>query len=144
MKMADETGAKAPWHLWVARVLALLWYLAGAVTIFMAQAGTLPDIKPDEAAYYAAQPFWFKALTDVATLAAVAGSALLLMRNAKAVRAFGLSLAAIVATQAYDYAMGTSRSFANTGALVVNCIILAIAVLVLLYAQAMRRKGVLR
>jgi hypothetical protein len=138
---ADE---RTPWHLWVVGVAALLWYVAGALTIFMAQAGSLPDIKPDEAAYYAAQPFWFKALTDVATLAAVAGSVLLLRRSAKAVRAFGLSLAAIVLSQAWDYAMGTSRSFANTGALAVNCIIVVIAVLVFLYAQRLRGGGMLR
>ena len=142
--MNTEASAKAPWHLWAVGVLSLLWNAAGAVTIVMAQAGKLPGIKPDEAAYYAAQPMWFVAVTDVSLLAAISGSVLLLMRKGKAVRAFALSLVAILITHAYDIAMGTSRSFANQGAMAVNIIILVIAVLVLLYASAMKKQGVLR
>ncbi len=142
--MSTEGSVKAPPHLWVVGVLALLWYASGAVTIFMAQAGTLPDIEPDEAAYYAAQPFWFVAATDIALISAIGGSILLLLRNAKAARLFGLSLAAIVLTHAYDIAMGTSRSFANQGAMIVNLVIQALAVLMLLYALSMKKKGVLR
>ncbi len=135
---------KAPWHLWVIGVAAVLWYVSGAYTIFMAQAGMLRGISPDESAYYAAQPFWFRAVTDVATLSAIVGSVLLLMRDGKAARAFVLSLAAILITHAYDIAMGSSRSFANQGAMVVNLIILVVAVLIMLYASSMKKKGVLR
>lgn len=142
--MTEEASAKTPLHLWVIGVVALLWYVSGAYTIFMAQAGLLQGISPDEAAYYAAQPIWFKAVTDVATISAVVGSVLLLMRRQKAVRAFVLSLAAILVTHAYDFAMGTSRSFANQGAMIVNLIILTGAVLVMLYVSSMKRKGVLR
>lgn len=141
--MTEATGVKAPWHLWVIGVLALIWYVAGSYTIIMAQAGLLAGVSAEEAAYYAAQPFWFKAATDVANLAAVVGSALLLMRGRKAVRAFALSLIAIVVTHVYDIAEGTSRSFANQGAMIVNLIILVIAVAVLLYASAMQKRGVL-
>ena len=57
---------KAPWHLRVVALVALLWNAAGAYTIMMAQAGRLYDLEPGEAAYYAAQPVWFVVLTDVA------------------------------------------------------------------------------
>jgi len=50
---------KAPWHLWLVAIVALLWNGAGAYTIMMAQAGRLYDLEPGEAAYYAAQPVWF-------------------------------------------------------------------------------------
>lgn len=135
--------AKAPWHLWVAGVAALLWYASGTYTIFMAQAGMLEGISAEEAAYYAAQPRWFVVVTHVALLSALAGSILLLLRNSKAVRAFALSLAAIVITQLYDLAMGTSRSLASSGALIVNGLILMLAVLVLLYVLRLRKEGVL-
>lgn len=134
---------KAPWHLWVIGVVALLWYAAGTVTIFMAQMGKL-DVSPDEAAYYAAQPGWFVAVTDIANFAGIAGSVLLLMRNAKAGRVFALSLGAIIGTHAYDLWAGTSRSFANAGAMTTNIIIVVIAVLLIWYSAAMAKRGVLR
>ena len=62
---------KAPWHLWLVGVLALLWNGSGAYTIFMAQAGRL-SVSPDEAAYYAAQAAWFVVLTDAALVSAIA------------------------------------------------------------------------
>lgn len=143
---SDTTGdpVKTPWHLWVVGVLALIWYVSGTYTTLMAQAGRLQGISPDEAFYYAAQPHWFMVVTDVALLAAVAGSGMLLMRSARAVRAFGLSLIAILVTHGYDIGMGTSRSFANQGALAVNLFILVLAVLMLFYANAMAKRGVLR
>lgn len=142
--MNVEAGIKAPWHLWLVGVAALLWYLSGTYTIFMAQANRLPDLGADERLYYAAQPFWFVAVTDIALLSAVVGSVLLLRRNGRAARAFALSLVAILATQIYDLAMGTSRSFANPGAMAVNGLIVLIAALALWYALSMKAKGALR
>ncbi|MBO9498024.1 MAG: hypothetical protein J7496_03160 [Novosphingobium sp.] len=140
--MTGEAGIKPPWHLWAIGIAALLWYAAGTVTIFMAQLGHL-EMRPDEVAYYSAQAPWFTVVTDIADFAGIAGSVLLLMRNAKALRVFVLSLAAIVVTHGYDYAMGTSRSYANAGAATVNAIVVVIAVLLVWYAAAMKRRGVL-
>lgn len=140
--MADET-VKAPWHLCAIAVAALLWYAAGTVTIFMAQMGRLV-VTPDEAAYYAAQTPWFRAATDVANFAGIAGAAMLLLRDGKAVRVFVLSLVAIIVTHGYDLAMGTSRSFANNGALAVNVIVVVIAVLLIGYSATMKKRGMLR
>ncbi|WEK47761.1 MAG: hypothetical protein P0Y56_05560 [Candidatus Andeanibacterium colombiense] len=141
--MGEEPAGKAPWHLWAIGVAALLWYAAGTVTIFMAQLGMLA-VTPGEAAYYAAQAPWFRAVTDVADFAGIAGAAMLLMRSAKALRVFVLSLVAIAVTHGYDYAMGTSRSYDNNGALAVNVIVVVIAVLLIGYSAAMKRRGVLR
>ena len=141
--METEAKAGAPWHLWAIGLVALLWYAAGTVTIFMAQMGKLA-VTPGEAAYYASQPAWFTAVTDVANFAGIAGAILLLMRHAKALRVFVLSLIAIAVTHAYDLAMGTSRSFANAGAMTVNIAIVVIAALLIWYAAAMKQRGVLR
>ena len=135
---------KAPWHLWVVGVLALLWYASGAFTIGMAQAGRLPDISADEAAYYAAQPLWFVLLTDVALLSAVAGAAALLLRRRAAVWLFVVSLVAIVATNIYDLASGTSRALANDGAMILTAVIAVTAVLMLVYARAMAKNDALK
>ena len=51
----EEKVKKRPWHLWTVAILGFLWYLSGAITIFLAQAGSLQGISPDEAEYYANQ-----------------------------------------------------------------------------------------
>ena len=140
----DAGSPKAPWHLWPVGVLALLWNAAGAYTIMTAQAGRLAGVAPDEAAYYAAQPTWFVVVTNVALIAAIAAAAALLLRSRLAVPLFSISLAAIAVTAAYDLAVGTSRMYANQAALIVTIVIWLLAVLQLLYAMAMRKRGVLR
>lgn len=134
---------RAPWHLWVVGVLSVLWNASGAYTIASAQTGRLPGLEPDEAAYYAAQAQWFMAVTDIALLTAIGGGLALLLRHRWAVPLFGLSIAAIATTAAYDLAMQTSRMLADQGALIVTICIWILAVLQLLYAIAMRKRGVL-
>ena len=135
---------KAPWHLWLVAIVALLWNGAGAYTIMMAQAGRLYDLEPGEAAYYAAQPVWFVVLTDVALVAALAAALALLLRKRMAVWLFGLSLAAIVITNSYEVAAGTSRALLNRAALIVTVIIVLIAIFELAYAGGMKRRAVLK
>ena len=133
-----------PWHLWTVAILTLLWNGSGAVTILLAQAGKLTGISADEAAYYAAQPFWLVLSTNIATLAPVAAGIALLLRNQVAVWLFGVSLTLILANNVYELATGVSRSLANQGALIVTCIIVVIAILQLVYANAMKKRGILR
>jgi hypothetical protein len=138
------TAQPTPWHVWVVGILSLLWNGSGAYTIMMAQAGRLPGLTGDEAAYYAAQPLWFVLVTNVALLAAVAGAVAVLLRSRTAVWLFATSLAAIVVTNAYDLATGASRALANEIALVVTALIVVLAVLQLAYVWTMRIRGVLR
>jgi hypothetical protein len=135
---------KAPWHLWVVGILALLWNASGAYTIMMAQAGRLPGLSADEAAYYAAQPAWFMAITDVALISAMAGAVALLLRHRAAAWLFAVSLAAIIVTNLYDLTGGTSRALASRGAMIVTILIAVLAVLEFLYARAMKNNAVLR
>jgi hypothetical protein len=138
------TDRKTPWHVWTVGILTLLWDGSGAYTIMMAQAGRLPGISADEAAYYAAQPSWFVVATDIALLAAVAAGAALLLRHRAAAWLFALSLIAIAVTNAYDLAAGSSRVLVDQGALAVTLIIAVIAVLQLVYAWTMKRRTVLK
>jgi hypothetical protein len=135
---------KAPWHLWVVAVLTLLWNASGAYTILMARAGRITGLSADEAAYYAAQPFWFVVATDIALFSPIAGAVALLLRHRSAVWLFGISLAAVLVTDIYDLSAGTSRALANNAAMVVTGLIALIALLQLLYARAMKKREVLR
>ena len=134
---------RTPWHVWVVGALALLWNGSGAYTIVMAQAGRLTDVSADEAAYYAAQDLWMVIATDVSLVAGIAAAVALLLRSRTAVWLFAVSLAAIVVTNGYDLAAGTSRALAATDWLVLTGVIVALAILQLVYALAMKRRAVL-
>jgi hypothetical protein len=147
--MADNawTSSKRgrmPWHLWVVAILVLLWNGSGAYTILRAQQGSLPGISAEEAAYYAAQPLWFVILTDIALFAPFVAAVALLLRSRFAAGLFALSLLAILATTLYDFAAETSRALQSNGAMIVTALIVVIAVLQVVYARAMARRGVLR
>ena len=133
----------APWHLWAVGIVALLWNASGAYTIMMAQAGKLADVSLEEAAYYALQPGWLVVITDIALVSAIVAAIALLLRKRAAVWLFAVSLAAIVMTNAYELAAGTSRVLVNRGALVVTTIIVLLAVLQLAYSSAMKKRAVL-
>jgi hypothetical protein len=135
---------RRPWHLWTVAILALLWNASGAITIMLAQAGRLPVINPEEAAYYAAQPIWFVVSTDIALLAAIAAAVALLLRKRAAVWLFALSLIAIFINNTYDLAAGTSRTLVNRVAAITTGVIVVIAILELVYARAMKARAVLR
>ena len=144
MTTTSAPERKTPWHLWVVAVLTLLWDGSGAYTIMMAQAGKLPSLTPDEAAYYAAQPSWFVITTDIALVSALLAAIALLLRSRMAVWLFALSLVLILFNNVYDLIAGTSRVLVSQGALIVTCIIAVIAVLQLLYAVAMKKRAVLK
>jgi hypothetical protein len=142
--MSDSaSNPKTPWHVWLIGALTLLWNGSGAVTIMLAQAGRLPNIDADEAAYYAAQPSWFVVSTDIALVAAVAAGVALLLRHRWAVWLFALSVSAIFVNNAYELAAGASRTLVDRGAAIVTAIIVAIAILQLAYAWAMKKRAVL-
>jgi predicted cobalt transporter CbtA len=140
----DDVRPKAPWHLWVVGVLALLWNGAGTATIMAAQFGAYPDLPADEAAYYAAQKLWFVAVTDLALLGGVLGGAALLLRSRWAATLFALSLVAIAITNGYDLAAGTSGCSPTRRPWWSPCLIWLLAILQLWYAAVMRGRGVLR
>jgi hypothetical protein len=140
---ASSTPKARPWHLWTVGVLTLLWDGSGAYTIMMAQAGNLPNLSPEELAYYAAQPLWLVIFTDISLLGAIAAGIALLLKSRFAVHLFALSLTTIFITNIYELAAGSSQVYNNTGALVVTCIIVLLAILQLVYALAMKKREVL-
>jgi hypothetical protein len=135
-------GTKAPWHVWVVGIVSLLWDGSGAYTIVAAQHQAI-TLKPDEAAYYAAQAGWFVILVNLGLATALLGGLGLMLRKRWAAWAFAISLAAILFGDAYDLAMGTSRVYANNAAAFVTALIAVLAALQLWYAAAMAKRGVL-
>jgi hypothetical protein len=140
----SEAKVRTPWHLWVVGIVSLLWYVAGAYTIQMAQLGRLPHLSPDEIAYYAAKPAWLIVITAISTYGSALASALLLLRSRAAVWLFAIALVFILLNNGIELETGTSRAFAITGATIATVIIVLIAFVLLLYAYLMRKRRVLR
>ncbi len=144
LAVEQSAPARTPWHLWVIGVLSLLWNVGGAWTFIQAQSGAPMDMDAHEIAYFAAQAPWFVAVTDVAVVAPLFAAIAMLLRSRWAVHLYGLSVAAIVVTNAYDVAAGTALMLNDQGWLMLNCVTFGLAILQLLYAGAMRKRGVLR
>jgi hypothetical protein len=140
----EESGPKRPWHLWVVGALSLLWNVSGAWVIMSAQSGDPMDMDAREIAYYAAQAPWFVALVDVVLVSAALAAMALLLRSRWAVPLYALSVAGIVVSGAYDVAQGTALMLHDQGWLVLECVTVGLALLQLVYALAMRGRGVLR
>ena len=140
----QPVAGKTPWHLWVVGVLSLLWNASGAYVIMSAQSGAAMDMDANEIAYYAAQAPWFVALVDVAVVAPALAAVALLLRSRWAVHLYALSIGAIVVTAAYDIAQGTALLLNDQGWLILECVTVCLAILQLVYAMAMRKRGVLR
>jgi hypothetical protein len=103
--MVTDTGRPPRWY-WVVAALALVWMLIGVVAWFM-------DLMMDEAALaqlsdgqrelYEARPGWLFVVYGVATAAGFLGAAALLLRQAWAVPAFKVSLAAVIVQFGYTF-----------------------------------------
>jgi len=138
-----STRPKVPWHLWVVGVLSLLWNASGAWVIMSAQSGAPMDMDATEIAYYASQAPWFVAVTDVVLISAVLAAIALLLRSRWAAHLYGLSIAGIAVTAAYDIAQGTALLLQDQGWLILECVTVCLAIAQFAYAIAMRKRGVL-
>ena len=149
--MADTTAssAKTPWHLWLVGVLLTSWNLMGALDFTMTQMkaeAVMKALTPEQLAYLNGFPSWAVAFWGLGTWGALLGSLLLLLRRGFAVTLFGASIVGAVVTDIYSYILTDSLKVMHggPGALVFSAFILVVAVLLLVYARAMRRRGVLR
>ena len=142
--------AKAPWHLWLVGVVALLWNGFGGYDFIMT---TTQGEKYFRASgfdqgmidYYNAMPTWMYGPWVLGVWGAVLGSILLLARSRWAVLAFGLSVIGAVFGLIYGKFINPPPAPpAGLEAMaVMPWIITAIAVFLLWYAWTMRKKGVL-
>lgn len=149
---AAARPGRAPWHLWLVGALALLWTGFGATDYTMSQlrneaylgqaAEGMGTTAAEMIAFIDSFPAWMHAFWALGVWGAFAGSLLLLMRSRHAVWAYAVSLLGLAVTQAYQATLEMPE-WARMAS-VMTVAIWAIAGFLLLYAAAMRRKGVLR
>ena len=151
----DDTAAqttqstKTPWHLWVVGIVSLLWNSMGAADFTMTQLNSeawLKGLKPEQLAYIHGFPLWSVLAWGIATWGSFLGSLLLLFRKGLAVHVFAVSIIAMPLTTVYSFVLSDGMKVMGGGAgmVILNAVIFVIGVLLLVYARAMRRRGVLR
>ena len=139
---------KTPWHIWVVGIVALLWNSGGAFDYAMTMtrnSAYMGQFTPDQLDYFYSFPSWFTAAWAIAVWGAVLGSVLLLLRSAYAPVVFAISLLGLIATTFYSFVLSEVSYLAivGTGGLWFALAIGVVAVLLWLYARAMRQRGVL-
>jgi hypothetical protein len=140
-------AVRTPWHLWVIGAIALLWNAIGAFDYVMTQtknAAYMAGFPPEQLAFFYAFPAWVVAAWAIAVWGGVLGAVLLLLRRGLAVWVFLISLVALVVTTFRNYVLANGlQVFADTASHVFTVVIIVIALGLLLYARAMRQRGVL-
>jgi hypothetical protein len=129
--------------------LALLWNSMGALDFTMTQLQSevwLKAFTPEQVAFIGGFPLWSVIAWGLGTWGGALGSLALLLRRKLAVQLFAASLVGIVLTNLYCYGFSDWLKVmkGGTGAVVFSAAIFVIGVLLLVYARALRRRGVLR
>jgi hypothetical protein len=143
----QASGKATPWHVWLVGILALLWNCVGAFAYVMTETRNvsyMSKFTPEQIAYYNGFPMWVVATWALSVWGGVLGAVLLLLRKRLAVPVFGVSLATLVLTFIYNFAL--TNGFAimgGVGGLIFSAVIFVIAVALLLYARRLARVGVL-
>jgi len=139
--------ARAPWHLWVVGIAALLWNAVGALDYVMTQtrnAQYMAAFTAEQLAFFYGLPAWTVAAWAIAVWGGVLGSLLLLLRKSLAVWIFLASLAGVVLTTIQNYVLSNGMEImGGPGAAVFAAVIFVVAVALYVYARAMAARRVL-
>lgn len=148
----EETGrvtdtGSTPRLLWIVGALSLAWNAMGTVDYTMTQTHNkawLAAASPGQRAYIDAFPAWLVAFWAFGVWGAIVGSVLLLARSRHAVTAFAVSLLGLVVTSAYQWLIAPLPGGRSAGEVGFTIALWAVAIVLLVFARAMRAKGKLR
>ena len=139
---------RTPVHLWIVAILATIWNAFGCFDYLMTQTRNeeyLAHFTDPQRAYFESFPMWMEAVWALGVWGGLLGSLLLLVRSRYAVAAFAISLAGLAISTVYQYVLSTPPpDMMSGGMLAMNVAIWAVAIGLLVYAMAMRKRGVLR
>ncbi len=140
-------NTRAPWHLWVVGIAALLWNAVGALDYVMTQtrnAQYMAGFTAEQLAFFYGLPAWTVAAWAIGVWGGVLGSLLLLLRKSLAVWVFLASLVGVVLTTIQNYLLSNGLEvMGGPGAVVFTAVIFVVAVALYVYARAMATRRVL-
>lgn len=146
--MTEDTSVIAPragWHIWLVGILALIWNAFGCFDFTMTATRNEAYLKPYPAElldYWFAMPWWVWAVWALGVFGGFFGAVALLLRSSWAVKLFAVSLLGAI----ISLAIGITASDAPKmeGGEVFPFIIIAVALVQLVYAYWQMKRGVLR
>jgi hypothetical protein len=141
--------SRAPLHLWIVGILALLWNSFGCYDYLMTQTQNeqyLAMFTPEQRTYFSSFPAWTVAAWAIGVWGALAGSILLLIRKRLAVTAFGLSLLGLAISTFWQFFISATpmRKVMGQTETIITVFVWVVAIALLLYARAQSARGVLR
>lgn len=146
--MQQAVSARAPAHLWIVGIVALLWNAYGCYDYLMTNLHNqayLAQFTPDQMAYWESLPAWLTGFWALGVWGGLAGSLLLLARSRYAVHAFVVSLVGIIISFGYQmFATKMPASLTEGMMGVMPWVIFVIGAILLWYADRERKSGVLR
>jgi len=139
---------KAPWHIWVVGMIALLWSAGSAFDYVMTQtrnADYMAQFTPEQLAFFYSFPGWMVAAWAIGVWSAVLGAVLLLLRSRWAVSVLWLALVSAVITAIFMFALAKPSLIEIVGPIgaAFSALIIVVAALLVWYAYRMRARGVL-
>lgn len=142
----NQTTTKAPVHLWIVGILAVLWNAIGCFDYYATQSkleSYMGQFTPEQLDYFYGFPMWVDAAWAIAVWGSLLASFALLLRKAWAVWLFGLAILAMAATSVYSFVLSDGMALMGSGALYFTIVIWIIALFLFFYAQAMAKRRVL-
>ena len=144
---AAGAATRTPRHLWVVGVVTLLWNCVGALDYVMTQTKNEAYMKgftPAQLDYFYGFPAWVVGAWAIAVWGGVAGSILLLLRKSVALPVLIVSFVAMCVTTIYNFGLSNGiEVMGGPGALIFSAVIFVVAFALVLYARAMKNRGVL-
>lgn len=142
--------ARAPWHLWLVGVIAVLFNgiaaFDHAMSMVQGRARYLESagLPPAQVAYYAALPPWMTAVWTIGVWSAMLGSVLLLLRRKLAVVAFAVGLGTFLVSLVHTYVLTDGGAVLGRGMAITGVVIAGMLTFFLWYSRWMATRGVLR
>ena len=146
--MTDMTS-KAPWHLWLVGVIAVLFNAIGVFdyVMSMTQGASYMEsagMTPAQIAHYQEMPIWMTVVWTVGVWGAMLGSVLILLRNKLAAPVFAVSLAAFLLSLIYTYVLTDGGEIMGSAMAITSVVITALLLFFLWYSWLMTKRSVLR
>lgn len=144
-----QTPMKAPWHLWLVGLFALLFNAIGVFDFvmnlaqgpqYLASAG----MTPEQVAHYQQMPGWMFVVWAVGVFGAFIASLLVLLRRRQAFAIFVVSLGAFLVSLLYHYVLTSGGAMMGTQMAITSAAIAGLLVLFSAYARFMTQRSVLR
>ena len=151
--MQQAVSARTPAHLWIVGALATLWNSFGCYDYLMTRMrntdyikSAMPGVDPNAAlAWVDAMPIYAQIGWGLGVWGGLLGVVLLLMRSRYAVWAFAVSMVGIVLSLGYQIVVAPPLAGADTGInKIIPYVVIAMGFALLVYANAMLKKAVLR